>query len=187
MCGRYYIDPDMRDAQLAEIIRAANRKCAAGQTVASGEVRPTDAAAVICPNRRRELTAFPMRWGYHTRDGGLIINARSETAAEKPMFREGMAARRCLMPMSAYFEWQARDRERTRFRIEADARELCCLAGIYRFEDGAPVFCVLTRQPDEGIAHIHNRMPVIVRYADRAAYLLENRMPAAPDVFAREG
>lgn len=179
MCGRFFVEPDITDERLAAIIAAANRK-AGGRPAAQGEVRPGDPAAVVCLNRRRDIDAFAMRWGYRLSDGRLIFNARSETAAEKPMFREGMAARRCLIPMSAYFEWEKRGGEKIRYRIAPERNGLWCLAGIYRFEDGQPVCCVLTQPPEPGIAFIHDRMPVIVEWQDRGDYLLGGALPAAP-------
>ena len=103
-----------------------------------------------------------MKWGYSLPDGKLIINARSETAAEKSLFRDGMLNRRCLVPASNYFEWEKRGREKVKYAIRPVGRPILYMAGVYRMEGGRPVFAILTREPAEPIAFIHDRMPVIL-------------------------
>ena len=60
--------------------------------------------AVTASNRKLEPQAFGMKWGYQLPDGKLIFNARSETAAQKVMFADGMRQRRCLIPADSYYE-----------------------------------------------------------------------------------
>ena len=103
-----------------------------------------------------------MKWGYTLPDGKQIINARSETAADKPLFRDGMLQRRCLIPATNYFEWEKRGRERIKYAIRQSDSPIMYMAGVYRIENGKPVFSILTREPAENIAFIHNRMPVIL-------------------------
>ena len=100
MCGRYYVEPES-SSELLELIAEAKRK---SDEVKTGEVFPSDTAAVIANNRQLKPTVFPMRWGFERRGGGLAINARSETAGEKQLFRESAQLRRCLIPASCYFE-----------------------------------------------------------------------------------
>ena len=103
-----------------------------------------------------------MKWGYQLPDGKLIFNARSETAAQKAMFSDGMRQRRCLVPADSYYEWQKTGQGKLKYEIApADAIGFF-LAGIYRIEQGRPVFTILTKDPAESIAFIHNRMPVIL-------------------------
>lgn len=158
MCGRYYIAPE-DDDDIMQIITALNRKNTAKT---SGEIAPTDIVPVIANNRRMEPSAFAMKWGYSLPDGHLIINARSETACEKQLFRDSMARRRCLIPASCYFEWEKRENKRVKYAIRAASESVTWLAGIYRFENETPVFAILTRLPADSIAFIHNRMPVII-------------------------
>ena len=158
MCCRFYIaEDDQQD--LAALIEAMNRY--AGVKTA-GEVRPTDLAPVLANNKALKPTPFAMAWGYTLPDGKRVINARSETAAQKPLFRDGMAQRRCVIPASHYFEWEAAAREKVKYAIRPRDHSLTYLAGLYRFEGGAPVFTVLTRAPAPAIAFIHDRMPVIL-------------------------
>ena len=101
MCGRYYVEPESDMDELAKLIAEAKRK---SDEVKTGEVFPTDTAAVIANNRQLKPAVVPMRWGFERQGGGLVINARSETAAEKQLFRESAQLRRCLIPASCNFE-----------------------------------------------------------------------------------
>jgi len=178
MCGRFYIESDDTPEELIEIINRAEtriRQADPAFRLPMGEVRPGDWAAVVSLNRASQRSAFPMKWGFRM-DKQLLINARSETAARKPTFRESMSARRCLIPASSYFEWDHRTKPLTKYRFSLPDSPLLWLAGLYRFEpDSAwPVFTVLTRPAAEDLAPFHDRMPVIVppaltdRWLDRS-------------------
>lgn len=175
MCGRYWADasPDLR-----EIVEEMNRSpltekwSETKEIKTCGEIRPTDVTAVIASNRRLERKVFPMKWGFAGRS--LLINARVETAAEKPMFRESWARRRCIVPASYYFEWEhitdqsGRKRTGDRYSICPRDSRMTWMCGLYRMEEGMPAFVILTREPGEGIRFIHDRMPLILpeRYVD---------------------
>ena len=103
-----------------------------------------------------------MKWSYQLPDGKLIFNARSETAAQKAMFADGMRQRRCLVPADYYYEWQKTGQGKQKYAIAPADVNGFFLAGIYRIEQGRPVFSILTKDPAESIAFIHNRMPVIL-------------------------
>lgn len=163
MCGRYYIESEDSTLELLAIIDEINRKSKAGP-VKTGEIFPTDVAPVIANNRSQRQAAFAMRWGYSMGDDRKpVINARSETAATKPMFKDGMAQRRCLIPASHYFEWAEQNGKKVKYAIRQSGSEMIYMAGLYRIEHGTdPVFTILTRSPAENIAFIHDRMPVIL-------------------------
>lgn len=78
------------------------------------------------------------------------------------MFSDGMRQRRCLIPAAHYFEWEKTEGRKIKYAIEPCQADGFYLAGIYRIENGKPVFTVLTRAAAEGIAFIHERMPVII-------------------------
>lgn len=167
MCGRYWIDPE-DNAELAQII-AEMQHCESVKTV--GEIFPGDSVPVLCRSRAGNVRPFGMEWGYRMDGGKRLINARSETAAEKPMFRESMVNRRCILPMNAYFEWEARPEGRQKYRIAPQGEGLCYLAGLYRFEGRNPVCTVLTTAAAPDIAFIHHRMPVILSSGETEAWL----------------
>ena len=102
MCGRYYIDDG--DPVIAEIIAKveAQQPGAKGE-MRTGEIFPTNIVPVLTAQE-------PMlaKWGFTKYNGkGQIINARCETAVEKPTFRKPLLENRCLIPATNYFEWQA--------------------------------------------------------------------------------
>ena len=167
MCGRYWIEQD--DAEMMEIIAEMQRLDVEAKS--EGEIFPGDPVPVLCKSRAGRVRPFAMEWGYRLDDGKRIINARSETAAERPMFREGMVMRRCLLPMSAYFEWEKREDGKQKFCIAPEEKGLHYLAGIYRFEGTRPVCTVLTIAAARDISFIHHRMPVILTKGEEENWL----------------
>ncbi len=171
MCTRFYVQPDTEEFR--EIIeetmksRLADRFLRAGSAVkTSGEIRPTDTVPVVAPGRDGRRAAFPMRWGYRV-DGTRtpVVNARTETASVRPLFRESWFKRRCAVPASWYFEWDRMPgtlKPGDKYSIQPRGSGVTWLAGLYRMEDGFPVFTVLTREPSESVARIHDRMPLIL-------------------------
>lgn len=165
MCGRFYIETDDTPDELLEILNRASLKAAGldpAAKLSKGEIRPGDYAAVIALDKALSPAVFPMQWGFRS-PRGLLINARSETAAEKPTFRNSMAYRRCIIPASAYFEWDHRVKPFPKLSFYRKDSGLIYLAGLYRFEPDKrlPVFSVLTREAVPSLACYHDRMPVI--------------------------
>ena len=161
MCGRYFIDDGIDSAELHQIIDEVNRKNMDASVKVSGEIFPTDIVPVVAMNRSLIPTPFAMGWGYKLPNGKTVFNARSESAAEKPMFRDGMQQRRCVVPATNYFEWE-HGRTKIKYAIKLASANLFYMAGIYRLEGRNPVFSILTRDPAESIAFVHDRMPVIL-------------------------
>ena len=114
MCGRYYIAPDEEEEDWEEIIAILQRR---GETVKTGEIFPSDTVPVIANSRSMRPTPFAMRWGYLLPNGKRVINARSETAADRALFRDGMCQRRCLIPASNYFEWERKATGKVKYAI----------------------------------------------------------------------
>ena len=160
MCGRYYIAEDDAAEELRQIIEAVNRRSTDVKT--GGEIRPGDTVPVLANSPTLQPGAYAMRWGYTLPDGKLLFNARSETASEKALFKDGMAQRRCLIPATCYFEWEHRGKEKIKYAIAPEGSRMMYLAGIYRKEGNRAACTILTREPAESIAFIHNRMPVIL-------------------------
>ena len=162
MCGRYYIDDGRDSVELQGLLEDLNRRPTAEAVKTSGEIFPADLVPVVASSRRLTPAAFAMRWGYTLPGGKRIINARSETAGDKPLFRDGLRQRRCAVPASRYYEWARAEGQRVRYAIGPEDDGLFYMAGLYRLENGAPVFSILTRAPAADIAFIHDRMPVIL-------------------------
>ncbi len=142
--------------------------------VARWNIAPDSAVPVIRTGPEGLREAVLLRWGLlgpwmrDPRDPGRQINARFETAAEKPMFRAAFRQRRCLVPADGFFEWQKRGKGPSRphfVRLEEDTP--MAMAGIWqaiRLEDGTlhESFAILTRPSSPAIREIHHRMPVVV-------------------------
>ena len=184
MCGRFYIPENDENEAILEILAEASQRLQAltgGGPVARGEVSPSATVAALAPGKSGKAGAYPMRWGFTRYDKkGFIINTRSETALEKPMFRQSMLERRCLIPAECYFEWEKRESGKIRYAIRPKQDGHIFLAGIYRFEEGEtlPALSILTRAPAEEIAFIHDRMPVIFSEKHRDAWLERGADPA---------
>ena len=137
--------------------------------ITSGEVTPDSLVPVIATGQGGARKVFPMIWGYRVE--GLnrpLFNARTETAMVKKSFADSWKEHRCIVPASWYFEWEhhttpgGRKVTGQKYAIKPKETELTWLCGIYRLENNYPHFVILTREPGEGIAFIHNRMPLIL-------------------------
>lgn len=191
MCTRFAIEPETEELQ--DILEAVRRSRLTGRfleagaaVLYSGEIRPTDVVPVIAPDKNGAEAVFPMRWGFRIPGGPLLVNARSETAADKPSFREAWKRHRCVIPASCYFEWEhfggADGRRKTgdKYRIRGTGSASLRLAGLYRVENGFPVFTVLTREPTEELKRLHDRMPLLLP-SDRVSDWIDPRN--APEEF----
>lgn len=107
-------------------------------------------------------------------DKGLcakMINARSETVAEKPAFRESWArGRRCLVPVNGFYEWQGTGDSKQAYYIHHAADDVVALAGLWAKKDDRLTFTILTKEATGPIAAIHHRMPVIFTPAQAQAW-----------------
>jgi putative SOS response-associated peptidase YedK len=119
-----------------------------------------------------------MRWGlvpYWAKDakvGYSTINARAEEVGAKPLYREALKRRRCLVPADAFFEWQKTGpKTRQPFAFALTGGEPYAFAGLWerwKPQEGAPLetFTILTTDPNELTEPVHNRMPVILKAQD---------------------
>lgn len=115
-------------------------------------------------------------WAKDVKMGARMINARSETVTEKPAFRAAFKRRRCLIPASGFFEWQKVNGRKQPMYIHPKDSELFALAGLWEFWAGADgseleTCTILTTTPNDLMAPIHDRMPVIVAPEDFAIWL----------------
>ncbi|MDD2648811.1 MAG: SOS response-associated peptidase family protein [Eubacteriales bacterium] len=174
MCGRYYIASEDSDEELRALIESLNRRDAEKAAQLSlGEMRP----GMLLPAVIKDGAAA-LKWGFYVggeknesgkRSGGrLIINARAETAAEKPLFKSAFASARCLFPASLYYEWNE-SKERFAFN---DGGRIFYMAGLWRVEDGTPSAVILTRPAIPEFSAVHDRMPLIIPKGQRRRWLM---------------
>lgn len=187
MCGRF-AQPRSSD-ELASIFHARPAADLAGNQF---NVAPTDeVAAVVEHHGERVVDAF--RWGLvpffaeTSKGAARLINARSETVETSPVFRTAFQRHRCIVPADAFYEWRRhRDPATGRvirsepFAIRRDDGDLLALAGLWSsWRDPASAArlytcTILTTDPNELVARLHNRMPVILDPTDWDAWLRES-------------
>lgn len=151
---------------------------------------PTQPVAVVV-SRDGQRHLAPMRWGFlphwykSPTDGPLLINARAETLAEKPAFRQAARARRCIIPASGFYEWvKDAQGQRLPWYIHPQGAALFAFAGVWQVWEGqgaqTHVTCaIVTCAANAGLAHIHHRMPVILAPEDWGLWLGEAGKGAA--------
>ncbi len=187
MCGRYTIEEDesVDLRALYEELRVSHPYA----SVKSGEIFPTDTVPLLCfGGERRPLCPAVGVWGFRKEGGGsgssVVINARAESATERPMFRECFLRRRCVVPTAGYFEW---NKDKVKHRFSVPDSPVTYLAGLWRPDPAGARFVVLTTAANSSVSPVHHRMPVIlppdalsdwVRNTDFAAYYLRQVMPS---------
>jgi putative SOS response-associated peptidase YedK len=145
-------------------------------------VAPTQMAPVIRQHPQKPERDFSlMRWGLipswakDSSSAARMINARSETAATLPAFRDAFRLRRCLIPADGFYEWQRTGNSKRPFCFEVNDGELFAFAGLWdrwRSPDGEWItFSILTTTPNVVTSTIHDRMPVIVAKEDYDLWL----------------
>ncbi len=161
MCGRYLFSTQ-EYKEFQQIVRDAQRR-SNGQhnelNFPAGDIAPTNEAPVLISSGNKIVSEF-QRWGIPGWRGGLMINARAETVCVKPMFRRSMAAQRCVIPASGYYEWDA---GRHKYFFQLPGKPIY-LAGVYDNCEGNNCFVILTTAPNEVVKDIHDRMPLILNH-----------------------
>lgn len=203
MCGRYASSRRPEDlAEEFEIDRATLTETVVEPLPPDYNVAPTKPVYAVVERppgpaedhpSRRQLRV--MRWGlipFWAKDpaiGNRMINARMETVAEKPAYRQAFARRRCLLPADGFYEWyptaeqtpSGKPRKQPFFIRPADG-SVMAMAGLYeiwrdptRSEDDPDRFrwtcTVLTTTAEDAVGRIHDRMPLLVEPGRRAAWL----------------
>ena len=137
-------------------------------------VAPTQPVPIIRQHRkepRRELSL--VRWGLipwwakDASNSALMINARSETAATKPAFRDALKSKRCIVPADGFYEWRKTRSGKQPFCFEVNDGDLFAFAGLWdrwKYPDGKAVetCSILTTAPNAVTSAVHDRMPVIL-------------------------
>jgi putative SOS response-associated peptidase YedK len=136
-------------------------------------IAPSQEVAAVREQEPGRRLLEPHRWGLipsWAKDpaiGNRLINARCETAAQKPSFRRAMRSRRCIVPADGFYEWAGRGSERHPYLIRMRDAEPFGMAGLWESwtGDGGEVIescTLLTTDANESIQRVHHRMPVIL-------------------------
>ena len=152
-------------------------------------IAPGQDVLVVRADGAGRRQAALLRWGLVPRFSNdpkiaqRLINARSETAATRNVFRDSLRARRCAVPAAGFYEWKKMGRVRQPYAIRPRSG-LVALAGLWDAWEGQgrrlETFTVLTTIPNESVAPIHDRMPVLLDRDHLGAWLDPAR--AAEDV-----
>jgi len=183
MCGRFtYLYTWSQLRQLLDLIHWPDVELSPRYNVA-----PTQLAPVVRLNPASERTGVMLRWGLipswadDASIGSRLLNARAETVFDKPSFRSSVLARRCIVPISGFYEWQSIEGVRTKrpHWIGRADRAPLFLAGLWEaWKDPAapntqPIesFSILTTSANAFMRPLHDRMPVLLSPSDLAAWL----------------
>jgi putative SOS response-associated peptidase YedK len=179
MCGRYTLtDPDPRLLRF----RFGLTEEARIEQEPRYNVAPTDPVLAIRLNEAGEPEPGVLRWGLipHYADPDdfdrLLINARAETVAEAPAFRDAFQTHRCLIAADGFYEWREEETGKKPVWITRPSRELFAFAGLWaraKRVDGTAVHscAIVTCEPGDLVAPIHDRMPVILESEAESAWL----------------
>jgi putative SOS response-associated peptidase YedK len=159
MCGRYVLFSDTEMQDIRDIIDEVQRKT--NGEIKTGEIFPTDRAPVLI--REQEIiTPEAVKWGFPGfRGKGVIINARAESAMEKPTFRKSLETKRCIIPSTGFFEW-SHSGPKVKYQFNLLESDALYMAGLYHDYDGERRFVVLTTDANASMSEIHSRMPVVL-------------------------
>ena len=176
MCGRFvqYSDPEIYASRYE-----LDTWCDAQPRY---NIAPTQQIRAIRPNRDGKRELVHLRWGLvpHWSKGPdsrySMINARAETVASKPAYRNAFKARRCLIPAEGFYEWRTTPSGKQPYLIRRRDREPFVMAGLWEHwgdsERGVIESCtIIVMEANTLIAPIHDRMPVIVEGQDLAIWL----------------
>ena len=152
-------------------------------------IAPTQLAPVITL-KDGEPVCRDLRFGFQSpatpaRKASIVVNARSETVAEKPTFRDAFRQRRCLVPATGFYEWRKVGAQKQPMNIRLKGGEPFYFAGLWRTSmipgkpgngsgsepERADTFVIMTTEPNRLMASIHNRMPVILAPEARDSWL----------------
>ncbi len=181
MCGRFVLAAD--PACLQRIFHLASLP----DIQPRYNIAPTQYTPVI--TNKAPNTLSMLRWGLipswskDTSAASKMINARSETAAEKPAFRAAFRYRRCLIPATGFYEWQTRENGKTPMFIRLKTAPVFAFAGLWEIwhspqGDEVRSFTILTTEANCFMRSIHDRMPVILHPADYNTWLEPAEVPA---------
>jgi putative SOS response-associated peptidase YedK len=167
MCGRFALK-----APPAELVtRFGLDECA--DFGARNNIPPGTDIPVIRQSPEGKRVLHLLRWGlvpHWARDPGIgakLNNARGESVAEKPSFRDAFKRRRCLVPASGFYEWKTEGKLKQPYYISPKDGQPMAMGGLWeswKAPDGSLLrtVCIVTVEPNAVMAPIHDRMPVIV-------------------------
>lgn len=180
MCGRYMVVTEGEIIEMQAIFEELGKRLdRSGEALPEKdtEVFPGSTTQVITENDG-QIQLTPMFWGFKKWDNkGIVINARAETALEKPFFRESTLSRRCIIPSKGFYEWahhgdgHRKEKSSDKYLIRREDSHLLFMAGICRRNEGVSEFSILTVPASPQMSHLHDRMPLQISNDDLTEWL----------------
>jgi putative SOS response-associated peptidase YedK len=168
MCGRFenttslqmifeFLEREPEDAELKNLTNT--------------NIAPTNKIAAVL-NEGGKYKVIPMNWGIKFGDKTpLIFNSRIETIKEKPYWQKLFDTSRCLVPMSAFYEWKSDGSRKVPYRIFLPDEKFFFVPALYLKKENEYFASLITTTPNKIIQKIHHRMPVIFKPGDALEYL----------------
>lgn len=177
MCGRYTITVSLEELLLLFSADQPNVPF----HIPRYNVAPMQRVPAILNDGERNRLG-ELRWGLvpvwakDPKIGNQMINARSETITEKPAFRGLLTRKRCVIPADGFYEWKKEGSNKQPYRIVLRSRTVFGFAGLYDTWTGPngekiSTCTIITTAPNELMADIHDRMPVILQRENEAVWL----------------
>lgn len=163
MCGRYSLQITN------QFIKRFGLKSIPSELTSRYNIAPGYKLPVITQNGQKNLQL--MQWGlipfWAKEPKALVINARAESIATKPMFKRSFSHKRCLVPATGFYEWSKIDNKKTPYYIHLKNNNYFSFAGLYDIwqsdnNDTIYSYAIITTIPNQLIEKIHHRMPVVL-------------------------
>lgn len=163
MCGRYLFRQELNQELEAwlETLDEETRN-----DLSLHDVYPSQKTLVLAEDLKPKI----MRWGFQKWDEkGLVINARSETVDQSSFFKDHLKARRCLIEVEGFYEW---DQEKQKYLVKPRNEKHFYMAGIYT-DEPEPRFCILTTPSQGEFKELHSRFPLMIPERYKSRYLTQ--------------
>ena len=165
MCGRYYVD-DETTKEIEKIVREVSTRMEQKK-----DVCPSNSAMVLHKGVS-SMKVADMSWGFPGHgDHNLIINARIESAMQKPTFKNSIVSRRCIIPAKGFYEW---DKSKNKIQFERMDQKVLYMAGIWKPGIDSNCFVILTTAANTSVISVHNRMPLILEQNELENWIFDH-------------
>ena len=154
MCGRFSLSSNLEELQ-NEFSNEISGNFPAKYNISPGQ------SPVVISLKKNNFYLNKIHWGFKVpKLGKLVINARSETIIEKPLFKNLLLQNRCLIPANSWFEW---DNEKKPYLIKHKKNDIIAFAGLQRLEENKErSFVIITAEAGRNLKTIHKRTPLVI-------------------------
>ena len=178
MCGRFTSTEDKEKITKlfpnSEVLNYAHK---------SYNISPSNIVNIIYENNHKLLIdTFIWSYSFFSKQNNVtqfVINARIETINDKYLFKESFTKRKCLIIANGYYEWKNINNQKQPYLISIPRNELLFFGGIWREEirdnKKMNVVCIITKEANENLSSIHNRMPLIMSHNEGLDFLNDNK------------